>query len=156
MGKLTARQERFCREYIIDLNAAQAAIRAGYSEKTAKNIGCENLTKPDINLRIAQLSEKRSKQTQIDAAWVLQAAKNIYDRCMQAEPVLNSKGEPQLVKTGNGELAAAYKFDSTGANKALDTIGKHIDVQAFLDKREVNAVVEVTHEEWLESLDDDD
>lgn len=155
MGKLTARQERFCREYIIDLNSAQAAIRAGYSEKTARNIGCENLTKPDIAHRIAQLSEKRSKQTQIDAAWVLQAAKKIYDRCMQAEPVLNSKGEPQLVTTENGELAAAYKFDSTGANKALDTIGKHIDVQAFLDKREVNAVVEVTHEEWLESLDDD-
>ena len=46
--KLTAKQQRFCDEYLIDLNATQAAIRAGYSAKTAKQIGQENLTKPDI------------------------------------------------------------------------------------------------------------
>ena len=45
---LEPRQERFVLEYLIDLNATQAAIRAGYSEKTARAIGCENLTKPDI------------------------------------------------------------------------------------------------------------
>ena len=50
--KLTARQERFCREYIIDYNATKAAVRAGYSEKTAKSIGSENLTKPDIRTYI--------------------------------------------------------------------------------------------------------
>ena len=45
---LTAKQRRFCDEYLIDLNATQAAIRAGYSENTARAIGSENLTKPDI------------------------------------------------------------------------------------------------------------
>ena len=45
---LTARQERFCREYIIDYNATKAAVRAGYSEKTAYSIGSENLKKPEI------------------------------------------------------------------------------------------------------------
>ncbi|QBL97905.1 terminase small subunit [Exiguobacterium phage vB_EauM-23] len=59
MGKLTAKQKRFCDEYLVDLNATQAAIRAGYSEKTAKEIGCENLTKPHIRDYIdARLNEK--------------------------------------------------------------------------------------------------
>lgn len=46
--KLTPKQQLFCDEYLIDLNATQAAIRAGYSEKTAKQIGQENLSKPDL------------------------------------------------------------------------------------------------------------
>lgn len=50
--KMTAKQKRFCDEYLIDLNATQAAIRAGYSEKTAKQIGQENLTKPDLKIHI--------------------------------------------------------------------------------------------------------
>ena len=45
---LTDKQEMFCREYLIDLNATQAAIRAGYSEKTANRTASENLSKPDI------------------------------------------------------------------------------------------------------------
>lgn len=57
--KLTPKQQLFCDEYLIDLNATQAAIRAGYSEKTAKEIGCENLTKPHIRDYIdARLNEK--------------------------------------------------------------------------------------------------
>jgi phage terminase small subunit len=57
--KLTKKQQLFCDEYLIDLNGTQAAIRAGYSEKTAKEIGCENLTKPHIRDYIdARLNEK--------------------------------------------------------------------------------------------------
>lgn len=59
---LTAKQQRFCDEYLIDLNATQAAIRAGYSSKTAKQIGQENLTKPDLKEYIeARMAEKESK-----------------------------------------------------------------------------------------------
>ena len=59
--KMTAKQMRFCDEYLIDLNATQAAIRAGYSEKTAKAIGFENLTKPYIKEYIeARMAEKES------------------------------------------------------------------------------------------------
>ena len=58
MDKLTAKQKRFCDEYLKDLNATQAAIRAGYSEKTAKQIGQENLTKPYLKNYI----EERMKQ----------------------------------------------------------------------------------------------
>lgn len=62
MAKLTAKQQRFCDEYLIDLNATQAAIRAGYSKKTAGKIGQENLTKPDIQQRIeARMAEKESE-----------------------------------------------------------------------------------------------
>jgi terminase small subunit-like protein len=45
---LSPKQRRFVAEYLIDLNAAEAAIRAGYSHKTARSVGSENLTKPDI------------------------------------------------------------------------------------------------------------
>ena len=61
MGKLTAKQQRFCDEYLIDLNATQAAIRAGYSEKTAGVIGVENLKKPNIKAHIEKrMAEKEA------------------------------------------------------------------------------------------------
>jgi phage terminase small subunit len=52
---LTDKQEMFCHEHLVDLNATQAAILTGYSEKTARTLGCENLTKPDIQTRISEL-----------------------------------------------------------------------------------------------------
>lgn len=61
MAKMTAKQQRFCDEYLIDLNATQAAIRAGYSKKTAKQIGQENLTKPDINEYIGKRMAEKEK-----------------------------------------------------------------------------------------------
>lgn len=63
--KLTDKQDLFCREYIIDLNATKAAIRAGYSEKTAKEIGSQNLTKLNIQDRIAQLRKKTLEKLDI-------------------------------------------------------------------------------------------
>lgn len=141
MPKLNAKQVRFCEEYLIDLNATQSAVRAGYSVKTAKQMGSENLSKPDIAEYIAKLKQDRSKKTEIDAAWVLAAAKKVHDRCMQEEAVVDRDGAP------TGE----YKFEHSGANKALEIIGKHIDVQAFLDKKEVE--VSITHEQWLDGLE---
>ena len=57
---LTIKQERFVEEYLIDLNATQAAIRAGYSKNTAAEIGCENLTKPNIAEAIANARKELS------------------------------------------------------------------------------------------------
>jgi phage terminase small subunit len=141
MAKLTSRQQAFCEEYLIDLNALQAAIRAGYSGKTAKQIGSENLSKPDVAKYIAELKAERSLLTKIDAAWVLMSAKKVYDRCMQEEAVTDKEG----ATTGE------YRFEHSGANAALGIIGKHVYVQAFLEKKE-STVIELTHEEWLESL----
>lgn len=130
MAKLTAKQNLFVEEYLIDLNATQAAIRAGYSEKTAKSVGSENLTKPDIAELIEKAKAKRSEKTEIDAAWVLRKAVELHDRCMQATQVV----------TPDGEASGEYKFDAGNAARALDIVGKHVGVQAFLEKKEVKQV----------------
>ena len=71
MAKLTAKQRRFCDEYLIDLNAKQAAIRAGYSERTAKQIGQENLTKPDLKRYIEKRMAEKEKNLIADQDEVL-------------------------------------------------------------------------------------
>src|ERR1700751_3501447 len=70
-AKLTPKQARFVAEYLVDLNAAQAAIRAGYSAKTAKEIGCENLTKPNIQAAIEAGQLNLARQTGITQERVL-------------------------------------------------------------------------------------
>lgn len=65
MAKLTPKQQRFVDEYLIDLNATQAAIRAGYSPKTANEMGAENLAKPSIKQAIEQAKAERSERTKI-------------------------------------------------------------------------------------------
>ncbi len=118
---LTAKQEMFCLEYLIDLNATQAAIRAGYSVKTAKDIACENLAKPNIQERIAKAMAERAEKTKIDAAYVLKMSNELLLRCMV-----------------DGE-----DFSPSGAGKALDLIGKHVDVQAFNEKSTSETTVKV-------------
>lgn len=68
---LTDKQRRFVEEYLIDLNATQAAIRAGYSQKTARQIGEENLSKPDIASAVQEAQVARSKRTEITQDMVL-------------------------------------------------------------------------------------
>lgn len=69
---VTPKQKRFCDEYLIDTNATQAAIRAGYSEKTAKVIGAENLTKPDIRAYIDERLKEMQSKSIADATEVMQ------------------------------------------------------------------------------------
>ncbi len=69
--QLTDRQERFCREYVVDLNATQAAIRAGYSSKTANRIATKILSKAVIKKKIAQLQSEIAKRTEITADMVV-------------------------------------------------------------------------------------
>lgn len=71
LPKLTEKQKRFCEEYLIDFNATQAALRAGYSPKTAYSIGDENLRKPEIQSEIQTLIQKRSERTGISADTVI-------------------------------------------------------------------------------------
>ena len=68
---MTPKQRRFVDEYLCDLNATQAAIRSGYSKKTARFIGAENLTKPNIAAAIAAAVAKRSDRTEVTADYVL-------------------------------------------------------------------------------------
>ena len=76
MAKLTPKQQRFVDEYLIDLNATQAAIRSGYSEKTAQEIGSENLSKPMVAKAIAEAQEKLSNKAQVTVEMVVQGLLN--------------------------------------------------------------------------------
>ena len=76
MANLTPKQQRFVEEYLIDLNATQAAIRSGYSEKTAQEIGSENLSKPMVAKAIAEAQEKLSNKAQVTVEMVVQGLLN--------------------------------------------------------------------------------
>ena len=76
MANLTPKQQRFVEEYLIDLNATQAAISAGYSEKTAQEIGSENLSKPMVAKAIAEAQEKLSNKAQVTVEMVVQGLLN--------------------------------------------------------------------------------
>ena len=115
MSELEERQKIFCNEYLVDFNGTQAAIRAGYSKKTARFIASENLTKPNIQKYLKELIDSRNKRTQITQDDVIADIIKVKDRCMQNEAVLDKEGN----ETG------IYKFDSNGANKALDMLMKH-------------------------------
>lgn len=113
---LNEKQKQFCEEYIIDLNGTQAAIRAGYSKKTARAIANELLTKLDIQEYICELKNKRSERVKYSQDELMRDILEVKNRCMQANPVLDKEGN----ETG------IWKFDSNGANKALDMLAKHV------------------------------
>lgn len=114
--KLTPKQEIFCKEYLIDLNATQAAIRAGYSARSANNAGPGNLLKPIIQKRIAELKAEREQRTEITADWVLMQAVKSYE--FNAKPVHDALGNEIMTNA-----SAAAKF--------LEMAGKHVNVKAF-------------------------
>ena len=122
---LTAKQQRFVDEYAVDLNATQAAIRAGYSKKTAGQMGAENLKKPVIAAALYLRLSERRRETELSETWVLERLQEIAERCLQHRPVLDKKGRPIYVDTPSGELAPAFTFDSSGANRSVELIGRH-------------------------------
>jgi len=130
---LTPKQDLFCLEYLKDLNATQAAIRAGYSEKTSRVIGCQNLIKLNIQDRIQELFSERQKRVQVDSDYVLSQAQKLHERCMQEiRPVRTQKGEQVVDIDGN----LLFTFDSNGAARSLELIGKHVNVGAFRERIE--------------------
>ncbi|HOX27461.1 MAG TPA: terminase small subunit [Candidatus Krumholzibacteria bacterium] len=124
-NKLTPKQEQFCLEYVVDLNATQAAIRAGYSANGADVTGSRLLGNARIATRIAALRSERSAATKITAESVLTRLDQVADRCMQGVEVTDRDGNP----------IGEWKFDSSGANKALELLGKHLAL--FVERREV-------------------
>ena len=126
MANLTPKQQRFVDEYLIDLNATQAAIRAGYSEKTAQQIGAENLSKLVIQEAIQNTQNIRSQRTEVTQDYVLKTIVETIERCQQIRPVLDRKGEHVLIEAEDGELKAAYTFDATNVLKGADLLGKHL------------------------------
>ena len=106
MAKLTDKQEQFCQEYLIDLNGTQAAIRAGYSKNSANDIAAQNLAKPNIQARVAELKAKRNKKVEIDQIYVLKTLKTIIETNrldfmgLSIEEIKNLPEEIQLTVEG--------------------------------------------------------
>lgn len=164
MANLTPKQQRFVEEYLIDLNATQAAIRAGYSEKTAKEIGSENLTKPDIQKAIEEAQNKRTEQTQIDAAYVLRRLVEIDQMdvldIMDDNYCLKPIGDwPKIWRQYISNIENLEEFEGFGdertqsgwlkkikwpdKTKNLELLGKHVSVGAFKDKIEHSGKLEI-------------
>lgn len=142
---LTPKQAMFVIEYLKDLNATQASIRAGYSEDTAGAIGTENLQKPLIRAAIEEQMNARAQRTLITADYVLNGMREVAERCMTAKPVMyfdkvdkKMKQAMAMVQDGaNGETkeVGVYEFDSQGANKALENMARHLKL--LTDKTEI-------------------
>ena len=128
MSDLTPKQACFVGEYLIDLNATQAAIRAGYSERSAKQQGSRLLTNADIVAAVAKGQAEKAEKLGLSQEWVLRQLVQVVERCLQAEAVVDRKGEPVIIETPEGELAAAYTFQAAGANRALELLGKHLNL----------------------------
>lgn len=152
---MTPKEHRFCQEYIVDLNATQAAIRAGYSKHTARSIGSENLTKPDILDEIDRLKAERAEKTGIDAAWLLKRladeaeadVNDLYDAETGALlpvsewPLIWRQGliagiDVEVLKDPDSGAEVGYvkKIKVSDRAKRLELIGKHISVKAFEER----------------------
>lgn len=116
MAELTAKQQRFCDEYLIDLNATQAAIRAGYSKKTANRIGTENLSKPVIREYIAQRMSEKEASLIADQNEVLEYLTSVM-RGNQKEQTLRLVGDG-VQEVTDIEVSAKERL------KAAELIGK--------------------------------
>jgi phage terminase small subunit len=120
---LNARQEKFINEYLIDLNGTQAAIRAGYSKKTAQEIAAQNLTKPSIKKALEEKQKILSDETLITQKYVLNNLKHVFD--------YNSKEFDQVDMSGNHR---SMMKNPAVAVKAIELLGKHLGM--FTDKVE--------------------
>lgn len=151
---LTDKQEMFCREYLIDLNATQAAIRAGYSEKTARVQAAQNLSKLNIQERIVKLKSERNDDVGINAAYVLKRLVEIDQ--MDVLDILKDDGGLKMVSewpkvwrttlSGLDINTTITNFDETTIEnilkkikwpdkvKNLELLGKHISVMAFKEQ----------------------
>lgn len=127
MKKLTAKQEVFCKEYVKDRNATQAAVRAGYSEHTAQVQSSRLLAQEEVHKRVQVLLQAQQERQRITADYVLMQAVEVYERCMQAVAPVMKRGSVEHDEAGN----AVYAFDVKGALAALELIGKHVAVAAF-------------------------
>lgn len=141
MAKLTAKQQRFCDEYLIDLNATQAAIRAGYSEKTATEQGARLLTNVKVQEYIQERKQDRVERTEITQDMVLKelaiiAFSNAADYASVIEkqamvdvegetiPLVDTDGNPVMHRTVEPVLTAEL---TENQKKALSVIKKGRD-----------------------------
>ena len=162
--KLTAKQIRFVDEYLVDFNATQAAIRAGYKAKTAHVIGAENLRKPKIAEEIARRQKDLQRRTEVSQDRVIRELARVAfadaTDFVQVETRIINRGDIEVplelaVHKETAELSAdqraAIASIKQGANgveiklhdkiKALELLGRHIGL--FTDKLEVKGAIDI-------------
>ena len=151
MKELTPKQQAFCEEYIVDFNATQAAIRAGYSKKTAASQSCQHLIKPNIQQHIAKLIAARSARVQLDADYVLKRLHDI--ESFDSTTMHDEDGSLKNVSDwpdGAGTIISGIEVLDDGKvttkkikvesrTRALELMGRHVDVKAF----EKDALIEI-------------
>lgn len=150
---MTKKQKRFVEEYLIDLNATQAAIRAGYSPETAGAIGAENLKKPEIKSRIDKAMAERSRRTGVSADRVIQELARIgfakLTDVVNPETAEIRRGASeddlaciQSVKVKPGEFGTEREVKLYDKRAALVDLGKHLGI--FNDRLKLDADTELT------------
>lgn len=162
---LNEKQLRFAQEYIVDLNATKAAIRAGYSENTAKQQGSRLLTNVDVQAVIAAGKGERSETTKVNAEWVLTRlteeavadVSDIYEENGNLKSVhdwpliwrqglagsIETKEEFETVDGEKKSIGYVTKIKTPDRIKRLELIGKHVDVQAFLERMKHEGEIEM-------------
>lgn len=154
---MTPKQQRFVEEYLIDLNATQAAIRAGYSAKSAEVQGSRLLSNAKVQAAVTESQAKRAEQTGIDASYVLNRLVEIDQMdvldIMNDDMSLKAISEwPKVWRRYLSGFDVAEMFEGRGEDremvgilkkikwpdkvKNLELLGKHIGVQAFKEKIE--------------------
>lgn len=161
--KLTPKQEAFCSEYLIDLNASAAARRAGYSEDTAGAIGWENLKKPEIQFRLTELRQKLNRNNDDLAQKVIEELKkvgfsNIQDfietgnsikdlstvDAIKAGAIAGIKKSVTTFGDGEGNEGekTTVEFKLWDKLSALDKLGRHLGIFE-VDNKQKSAVINV-------------
>lgn len=130
---MTPKQQRFVDEYLIDLNATQAAIRAGYSPKTAIAAGSRLLTYDEVKAGVVAGQAARAERIGISQDYVLENLTEVVERCMQRAPVMVREGK-YMVQLQDEDGKDVWQFDSRGVLGALNLVGKHLKM--FTDKIE--------------------
>ena len=116
LKKATPKQIRFVQEYLVDLNATQAALRAGYRSRAPGQMGYENLKKPEIVEAIRGAFIQRERRTEVTQDKVVEKLWEIVLRSMQTIPVVDGRGDP----------VGAYTYHPAAATRALELLGRHL------------------------------
>lgn len=135
--KLTEKEQLFVKHYLITLNAKKAAILAKYSERSAAEIGYENLNKPHIQDALRGEIQKVKEKLDLDKDYVLKGLMEVVERSMRRKKVMyfdyEEKEYMQRMDEETGE--GVWEYDSGGVNKALELLGKHL--QLFTDRLKI-------------------